>query len=116
MPIKLKEITLKPQNTYMAEFFESVAEKPEGKYFKYEEETTNTLLRSGAQTYGAKLGKKFSIHRVVTGETPEFAVGWTTKARAPRTRKINPPESPSPLDNQSATNASDGTIEGPETA
>lgn len=87
MAIKLKEITIKPQNPYMAEFFESVAAEPEGKYFKYERPTTNTLLRSGAQTFGAKLGKKFSIHQVATGETPEFAVGWTTKERAPRTRK-----------------------------
>ncbi len=87
MAIKLKEITIKPQNPYMAEFFESVAAEPEGKYFKYERPTTNTLLRSGAQTFGAKLGKKFSIHQLAEGETVSFAVGWTTKERKARTRK-----------------------------
>lgn len=85
--IKLKEINIKPSDGYIAEFFDSVAAQPEGKFFRYERETTNNLIRSASYTHGARLGKKFSIHTVKEGETPVFAVGWTTKERAPRTRK-----------------------------
>lgn len=84
--MKLREVKINPENTYVSEFFEEVAKTDEGKFFRFEGPET-VSLRSAARIYGSRLGRKFSVREVKDGDTKFYAVGVTSKIRKRAAKK-----------------------------